>query len=88
MKIETTPAQRIVAEVESGHPDAGHLLLEYLMYYGTEGIDVQALATKVVNQPNEDDANNCHHCGEELRDCCYTCPAGPHDEPCDGVQED
>jgi hypothetical protein len=53
MGIEVTPGQRITAMVNSGHPDSGQHLLEYLSEHGAEDIDVQALATKIVEDINE-----------------------------------
>lgn len=29
-----------------------------------------------------DHTNRCGHCGQPLRDCCYTCPSGPHEDMC------
>jgi len=50
-----TPAQRLVDDIENGrtHAIAGYLL-EYLAHYGTEGIDAQALARRVIERYEEE----------------------------------
>jgi hypothetical protein len=41
-----------------------------------------------VDAADEQDANRCTGCGKQLRSCCYMCPAGPHEDMCDGLQDE
>lgn len=50
-----TPAERIVHDVETGRLDEiGDSLLMHIADYGTEGIDVQALAQRVFERIDEE----------------------------------
>lgn len=85
-EVTLAPANRLVADIAEGRADeVAQFLVEYLAAYGAVGIDVQALASRVlVKQEGGEQGYSCR-CGRPaVEHCqqCWRCPGTPHDEAC------